>query len=79
MEVRLYRWMVYKRTSHLKMDDDWGYPCDLGNHHLEDGESLVKLSKMFMGIRQNHMEQHVLFPQKIVNMSWELLGMRLFF
>ena len=28
------KWLVYNGTSHLEMDDDWGYPCDLGNHHM---------------------------------------------
>jgi hypothetical protein len=27
------KWMVYKGTSQSKVDDDWGYPHDLGNLH----------------------------------------------
>ena len=32
--VPLYRWMVYfMENQDLKMDDDWGYPYDLGHLH----------------------------------------------
>ena len=27
--------MVYKGNAHLEMDDDWGYPYDLGNPHMD--------------------------------------------
>ena len=27
-------WMVYKRKSHLEMDDAWDYPHDYGNPHI---------------------------------------------
>ena len=28
------KWMFYNGTSHLEMDDDWGYPYDSGNLHI---------------------------------------------
>ena len=27
-------WLVYNGQSYLEMDDDWGYPYDLGNLHI---------------------------------------------
>ena len=36
------KWMVYVGKSHLEMDDDWGYPHDLGNFQYWDIE-LVKM------------------------------------
>ena len=32
--VPLYRWMFYKGKSQSKVDDDSGYPYDLGNLHM---------------------------------------------
>ena len=26
---------LFQGESESKMDDDWGYPYDLGNHHVE--------------------------------------------
>ena len=33
MDGLLFPWKI--RTSHLKMDENWGYPHDLGNHQIE--------------------------------------------
>ena len=27
-------WMVFVRENPTKLDDDWGYPYDSGNHHM---------------------------------------------
>ena len=29
------KWMVYNGTSQQKMDENWGYPYDLGNLHMD--------------------------------------------
>ena len=34
MGVPLYRWMVYEGKNPMKLDD-WGYPYDFGNPHLQ--------------------------------------------
>ena len=33
MDGLFFPWKI--RTSHLKMDENWGYPHDLGNHQIE--------------------------------------------
>ena len=30
-------WMVYSGKSQSKMDENWGYPYDLGNPHMNIG------------------------------------------
>ena len=34
-------WMVYVRENPTKMDDNWGYPHDLGTPHILQGISLT--------------------------------------
>ena len=29
------KWMVYNGKSQQKMDENWGYPYDLGNLHMD--------------------------------------------
>ena len=31
-------WMVYFMENTTRMDDDWGYPDDLGKHQMLGGE-----------------------------------------
>ena len=35
------KWMVYCGKYQSKMDDDWGYPHDLGNPHLCSAANLI--------------------------------------
>ena len=37
--------MVYQGKSQSKMDDDWGYPYDLGNPHLSLDLSTISINK----------------------------------
>ena len=30
----IQEWWVYEGKSHERIDDDWGYPHDLGKHHM---------------------------------------------
>ena len=34
--------MVYRRKSHLEMDDDWGYPYISGNHHFMEVNGIIE-------------------------------------
>ena len=46
-------WMVYVRENPTKMDDNWGYPHDLGTPHILQGISLtiaIKNRPFFYGI-----------------------------
>ena len=32
---KILKWDGHRTNSHLEMDDDWGYPYDLGNLHIK--------------------------------------------
>ena len=35
MQVPPNGWFRMEKKPSFEMDDDWGYPHDLGNHHME--------------------------------------------
>ena len=50
-------WLVYFRENPIKVDDDWGYPYDSGNHHVMKNMLVVKCYKsMSIDLKTKHMK-----------------------